>query len=75
MPSGTPRSVRERARTEINFLSPTHPPFFMQCPVALQVRVHSTTVFRLQVPRRSGLAELFVLYKFTILAVCTTTPH
>ena len=25
-------------------------PFFMQCQAALQVRVHSTTVFRLQVP-------------------------
>ena len=49
MPSGTPRSVRERARTEINFLSPTHPPFSIQCQAALQVQVHSTTVFRLQV--------------------------
>ena len=40
----------------------------MQCQAALQVRVHSTTVVRFRYPRRSGLAELFVLCEGTILA-------
>ena len=40
----------------------------MQCQAALQVRVHSTTVVRFRYPRRSGLAELFVLSEGTILA-------
>ena len=68
MPSGTPFSVRERAKIEVNFVGPPHPPFFMQCQAALQVRVHSTTVVRFRYPRRSGLAELFVLCEGTILA-------
>ena len=33
----------------IYFLSPTHPLLSLQCQAAPQVRVHSTTVFRLQV--------------------------
>ena len=69
MPSGTPRSWRERANAEIYFLSPTHPPFSMQCQATLQVRVHFTTVFLFRYPRRSGLAELTVLCEGTILAV------
>ena len=46
--SGTLRSVRQRAKTEINFVGPLTLPF------------HA---------RRSGLAELIVLYEGTILAV------
>ena len=62
MPSGTPRSVRECARTEINFLSPpSPPPFFMQCTQRRSLG------FRY--PRRTCLAELIVLYEGTILAV------
>ena len=63
---GTPRLEREKSI----FFRPPHPSFSMQCQAALQVRVHSTTVFRLQVSplRRSGLAELLVLYEGTILA-------
>ena len=51
-------------------ISLAHPPsFFTQRQTALQVRVRLTTVFRFRYPRRPGLAELFVLYEGTILAV------
>ena len=62
MPSGTPRSVRKRAKTESNFL-------------ALQVRVRLTTVFSFRYLHHSGLAELIVLYEGTILAVVYDDHH
>ena len=68
MPSGTPLSVRERAKIEVNFVGPPTLPFSCSAKKALQVRVHSTTVVRFRYPRRSGLAELFVLCEGTILA-------
>ena len=59
VPSGTPRSVRELAKTEINFVGPPTLPF------SCSAKPH----YKFRCPRRSGLAELIVLCKGTFLAV------
>ena len=66
MPSGTPRSVRERARTEINFVGPPTLPFSCSAGGTASAGAFNDG---LKDPRRSGLAELIVLYEGTILAV------